>query len=86
MLRGLWLAREARAEQEDRPPFKVLGEPTMVEIAKVRPASRAVLEKISGVTPQVLRRLGEAIDAALREGETTAGAATAGGAPGPAAS
>ncbi len=86
VLRGLWLAREARAEQEDRPPFKVLGEPTMVEIAKVRPASRAVLEKISGVTPQVLRRLGEAIDAALREGETTAGAATAGGAPGPAAS
>jgi ribonuclease D len=83
VLRALWLAREARAEQEDRPPFKVLGEPTMVEIAKVRPASRAALEKISGVTPQVLRRLGEAIDAALGEGATGTGA---GGTPGPAAS
>ena len=67
VLRALWLAREARAEQEDRPPFKVMGEPTMVEVARSRPATRAALEKISGVTPQVLRRLGEAIDAALRE-------------------
>jgi ribonuclease D len=69
VLRALWLAREARAEQEDRPPFKVMGEPTMVEVARSRPATRAALEKISGVTPQVLRRLGEAIDAALREAE-----------------
>lgn len=69
ILRALWLAREARAEQEDRPPFKVLGEPTMVEIARCRPATRSALEKVSGVTPQVLRRLGEAIDAALREGD-----------------
>ncbi len=66
VLRALWLAREARAEQEDRPPFKVLGEPTMVEIARLKPASRAALEAIPGITPQVLRRLGEAIDAALR--------------------
>ena len=72
VLRSLWLAREARAEQEDRPPFKVLGEPTMVEIASLRPATRAGLEQISGVTPQVLRRLGEAIEAALREGEAAA--------------
>jgi ribonuclease D len=72
VLRSLWLAREARAEQEDRPPFKVLGEPTMVEIARLRPATRAGLEQISGVTPQVLRRLGEAIEATLREGEAAA--------------
>jgi len=72
VLRSLWLAREARAEQEDRPPFKVLGEPTMVEIARLRPATRAGLEQISGVTPQVLRRLGEAIESALREGEGAA--------------
>jgi ribonuclease D len=67
VLRALWLAREARAAQEDRPPFKVLGEPTMVEIAARRPATRQALEAIPGISPQVLRRLGEAIDAALRE-------------------
>jgi ribonuclease D len=66
VLRALWLAREARAAQEDRPPFKVLGEPTMVEIARIRPATAELLEKIPGVSPQVLRRLGGAIDEALR--------------------
>ena len=66
VLRELWLAREARAAQEDRPPFKVLGEPTMVEIARRRPATREALQAIPGVSPQVLRRLGEAIDLALR--------------------
>jgi ribonuclease D len=66
VLRALWLAREARAAQEDRPPFKVLGEPTMVEIAARRPATREALAQVPGVSPQVLRRLGEAIDAALR--------------------
>ncbi len=66
VLQALWLAREARADQEDRPPFKVLGESTMVEIARLRPASREALERIPGVSPQVLRRLGEAIDLALR--------------------
>jgi len=65
VLRALWLAREARAAQEDRPPFKVLGEPTMVEIATRRPVTRQDLEAIPGISPQVLRRLGEAIDAAL---------------------
>ena len=72
LLRALWLAREARADQEDRPPFKVLGEPTMVEIASRRPTTREALEKIPGISPQVLRRLGDAIDAALREADSTA--------------
>jgi ribonuclease D len=73
VLRALWLAREARADQEDRPPFKVLGEPTMVEIALRRPATREALEQIPGVSPQVLRRLGDAIGAALRAAVASAG-------------
>jgi ribonuclease D len=70
VLRALWLAREARAAEEDRPPFKVLGEPTMVEVAKRRPVTRQALEGIPGISPQVLRRLGEAIDTALRGAAT----------------
>jgi len=76
VLRSLWVAREARADLDDRPPFKVLGEPTMVEIARLRPTTRAALERIPGVSPQVLRRLGEAIDAALREPGQGTGAGT----------
>jgi ribonuclease D len=71
VLRALWLAREARADAEDRPPFKVLGEPTMLEIARRRPAEPGALERIPGVSAQVLRRLGDAIATALREAGPT---------------
>jgi ribonuclease D len=64
VLRSLWIAREARAREADRPPFKVLAEATMVEIARRRPGAEA-LGRVPGVTPSVLRRLGEDIAAAL---------------------
>jgi ribonuclease D len=65
VLRALWIAREERARAEDRPPFKVLAEPTMVDVARRRPASAEELARIPGVTPAVLRRLGDAILAAI---------------------
>ena len=67
VLRALWIARETRASQIDRPPFKVLGEHAMVEIARRRPSSVQELGRISGVTPNVLRRMGDAILRALRQ-------------------
>lgn len=65
ILRALYLAREERARESDRPPFKVLAEPTMVEIAARRPRTAEALAGIHGVTPSVLRRMGEAILAAV---------------------
>ncbi|ABC81375.1 3'-5' exonuclease [Anaeromyxobacter dehalogenans 2CP-C] len=66
VLRALWIAREERARASDRPPFKVLGEPAMLEIARRRPATREALAAIPGVTPSVLGRMGETIAAALK--------------------
>jgi len=66
VLRALWLAREETASESDRPPFKVLGEHAMVEIARRRPRSAEQLAAIPGVTPKVLQRMGDAILAALR--------------------
>jgi ribonuclease D len=71
VLRALWVAREARAQALDRPPFKVLGEDAMMAIARLLPQDSDALGRIPGVTPSVLRRLGDDILAALR------GAATA---------
>ncbi len=68
VLRALWIAREARASEADRPPFKVLGEQAMLELAKVRPATPEAVARIPGVTPQVLRRMGDAIRQALGHG------------------
>jgi ribonuclease D len=68
VLRALWIAREARASEADRPPFKVLAEATMVELARRRPATPEAVARVPGVTPQVLRRLGEAIRDAIVAG------------------
>lgn len=67
LLRALWIAREQRAEALGRPPFKVLGEQAMLEIARRRPDGAAALGRIPGVTPSVLRNVGEAVLQALRE-------------------
>jgi ribonuclease D len=69
ILRALYVAREERASAADRPPFKVLAEPTMIEIARRRPRTPAELATLPGVTPSVLRRMGDAILAAVAGGQ-----------------
>jgi ribonuclease D len=64
VLRALWIAREERARADDRPPFKVLGEQAMLELARRRPGADAI-SAIPGVTPSVLRRMGTAIQDAI---------------------
>jgi ribonuclease D len=65
VLAALWVAREEQARASDRPPFKVIAEPTLVEIARRRPRGAPELERLPGVTPSVMRRMGEAILAAI---------------------
>jgi ribonuclease D len=65
-LRALWLLREERARAADRPPFKVLGEDAMVEVARRDPATRADLGRIPGVTPRVLHKMGDEMLEAIR--------------------
>jgi len=66
ILRSLWIAREQRAEALGRPPFKVLGEQAMLEIASRRPDGLEALARIPGVTPSVIRNVGAAVLEALR--------------------
>jgi ribonuclease D len=68
-LRALWRAREERASASDRPPFKVLAEQTMVEIARRRPGSAEELARVPGVTAVLLRRVAEMVLEALRQAE-----------------
>ncbi len=69
VLRALYLAREEHARASDRPPFKVLGDHTLLELARLRPRSAAELRQVIGVTPSVMRRMGEAILEAVAAGE-----------------
>jgi ribonuclease D len=66
VLRALWIAREARASTLDRPPFKVVPETAMVELARTRPQEEHRVRAVPGITPRVMEQAGEAILEALR--------------------
>jgi len=68
ILRELFLMRDRRAREMDRPPFKVLGNRALLEIAERRPRKLAELSEIKGVTDLIVRRLGRDVMAAVREG------------------
>jgi len=60
--------RERTAAHQDRPVQSVLGDPTLMEIAKRRPSSRSELERIRGVGSLGGRR-GEEVLEAVRRGK-----------------
>lgn len=68
-LRELHGMREKLAERYDLPPFRILGNKTMLEIARVRPRNEKELLRIEGVTPKVLGRSGDRIQRALERAE-----------------
>jgi ribonuclease D len=67
-LRELYLVRDKRARDVDRPAFKVLGNRTLIEIAQRSPSSEKQLGEIKGVTDLILRRFGRDIMMALERG------------------
>jgi len=71
VLRELFLMRDARAREMDRPPFKVLGNRALLEIAENPPRKLADLSEIKGITDLILRRMGRELMAAVRQGRKT---------------
>lgn len=68
-LREVFAARHALAEAADLPPFKVLGNEQLLEIARVGPRNAAELARVPGLSPKHARRLSEALLAALQRAE-----------------
>ena len=67
ILRELYRFRDAQARQEDRPPFKIISDATLMRIAQVRPSSTRALAHLGGVSEFVLRRYSHLlIDAVTR--------------------
>jgi len=71
ILRELYLVRDRRAREIDRPPFKVLGNRTLIEISESQPKKLADLAKIRGITDLIIRRLGRQVMEAIRIGRKT---------------
>lgn len=68
VLRELYLVRDKRAREIDRPPFKVLGNRALLEIAEAQPTSERKLGQIKGVSDLILRRFGREILGAVERG------------------
>jgi len=68
VLRELFLLRDKRAREGDRPPFKVMGNGTLLDLAQNPPLSRRALGKRRGITDLVLRRLGQELVDAVQRG------------------
>jgi ribonuclease D len=64
---GAW--RERMAAREDRPVGSILRDPSVVELAKRQPVGRRDLAQIRGITPDVVRRRGDDIVAAIERGK-----------------
>ena len=68
VLRRLYIAREEIARQQDQPVFKILGDKTLVRIAKSQPRNFSELGRIRGVSGRIVDWYGNDILEAIRQG------------------
>lgn len=68
LLHELHETRERLARAADRPPFKILGEETLVRLAATAPADASELARVPGCTPRVIGRWGAPLLAAIARG------------------
>jgi ribonuclease D len=68
VLRELYQFREHHAQQEDRPPFKVISESTLVRLARARPRTLKELAAVAGVGDWLVRRYGRGILEMIEKG------------------
>ena len=68
VLRELFLFRDERAREIDRPPFKVLGNRTLLEISRAQTADLDSLSEIKGISDLILKRQGKDLVAAVKKG------------------
>ena len=68
VLQELFAYREQQAERMDCPPFKIMGEPTLLELARRAPRDAADLSKVPGMTPDQIRRYAQGLLPAIAQG------------------
>jgi len=68
VLRELFTLREQLASESDQPPFRIMNNETLVEVARLRPRSANELQRIPGISHKQGRRLGDLVLAAVSKG------------------
>jgi len=68
VLQALHAFREQQAERQDRPPFKVMGEATLMELTRRVPRRAEDLQGVPGMSPDQVRRYAHGILDAIEQG------------------
>ena len=68
ILRELYIMRDRYARRQNRPPFKILGDKSLLEIARKIPSTSAELNAVPGLTNNKVRHYGVEILAAVDRG------------------
>ncbi|MFZ5916281.1 MAG: ribonuclease D [Chloroflexota bacterium] len=68
VLRALYFFRDREARRRDRPPFKVIADATLLQLAMDRPKNWREMENIRGMTPYLLRRYGKCLHQVIDTG------------------
>ncbi|MCP4348425.1 MAG: ribonuclease D [Desulfobacterales bacterium] len=68
VLETLLQFRKSIAEKRDKPPFKIIGNDSIMKIVKSRPASLRGLEKVKALSPKQIRLYGPDIVDAVKKG------------------
>jgi ribonuclease D len=68
VLQALFAYREQQAERTDRPPFKVMGEATLMALVRCAPRDAAGLQGVPGMTPEQIHRHAEGVLRAIQQG------------------
>lgn len=72
VLREVFAYRDAESSRTNQPPFKVIGEPTLLDIAQRMPHSLDDLKGIVAMTPGQIHRHGPALLRAVQDGRVAA--------------
>ena len=70
-LRELFAWRDQTARQLDRPPFKVVGNEALLNLARLQPSDSEGLQHVPGLVPRLADRYAQPILAALERGRDT---------------
>jgi len=69
ILKSVYQFREAQAEKQDRPSFKIISHQALVDIASKAPESLEALKKLPSINHRLVDRYGKALINAIQEGE-----------------
>lgn len=70
VLESLWLWREQEAQNRDRPPFKIVNNPALIDLAQKQPATLEQLTHIHELSPNEIQRYGGVLLQAICEGKS----------------